>query len=93
MAPALAPYAERVKREFTVVIERDEDGWFVGSVPDLPGCVSQGVTLDVLTANMRRRSNFTWRIGRRWCVASSSFVSTGWRSLRDAVWKRASPYR
>ena len=29
---------------FRVVIEQDEDGVFVATVPSLPGCVSQGKT-------------------------------------------------
>jgi predicted RNase H-like HicB family nuclease len=29
---------------FTVVLEKEEDGGFVASVPALPGCVSQGDT-------------------------------------------------
>ncbi len=40
-------------REFTVVIEQDEAGWFVASVPDLRGCHTQGATLDELLANVR----------------------------------------
>lgn len=40
-------------REFYVVIERDEDGVFVGEVASLPGCYSQGATLDELISNMR----------------------------------------
>jgi len=35
-------------REFTVLIERDEDGWLVGSVVELPGCFTQAKTLDEL---------------------------------------------
>ena len=35
-------------REFNVVIERDEDGYFVGSVPSLPGCHTQSRSLDEL---------------------------------------------
>ena len=35
-------------REFTVVIERDEEGYLVGSVPTLHGCHTQGRTLDEL---------------------------------------------
>ena len=27
--------------EYTVVIEKDEDGFFVGSIPGLPGCHTQ----------------------------------------------------
>ena len=41
------------QREFFVVIERDEDGFFVGEVPQLQACYSQGKALDELMANMR----------------------------------------
>jgi len=40
-------------REFSVVIERDADGWYVGSVPALPGCHTQARSLDVLMERMR----------------------------------------
>ena len=30
--------------DFKIIIEKDEDGWYVGSVPSLPGCISQGKT-------------------------------------------------
>ena len=40
-----------MKREFNVIIERDEDGYFVASVPALRGCHTQAKSLDVL---MRR---------------------------------------
>ena len=29
---------------FKVLIERDEDGYYVATVPALPGCISQGRT-------------------------------------------------
>lgn len=38
-------------REFNVVIQKDEDGYFVASVPELRGCHTQARSLDVL---MRR---------------------------------------
>ena len=41
------------KREFYVVIERDEDGCYVGQVPQLRACYSQGRTLDELMANIK----------------------------------------
>ena len=44
---------DRASRGFYVVIERDEDGYYVGEVPQLRGCYSQGQTLDELMANMR----------------------------------------
>ncbi len=30
--------------KFKVHIEKDEDGWWVATVPALPGCISQGRT-------------------------------------------------
>jgi predicted RNase H-like HicB family nuclease len=42
-----------MKQEFFVVIERDEDGLFVGEVPQLQACYSQGRTLDELMDNIR----------------------------------------
>jgi len=39
--------------EFFVVIERDEDGFYVGEVPQLRACYSQGRTIDELMANIR----------------------------------------
>ena len=40
-------------REFYVVIEKDEDGLYVGEVPGLRGCYSQGQTVDELLENIR----------------------------------------
>jgi predicted RNase H-like HicB family nuclease len=37
-----------IKRRFTVVIEQDEDGLYVASVPELPGCHTQAKDLDQL---------------------------------------------
>ena len=37
-----------MKREFNVVIEQDEDGFFVASVPSLRGCHTQAKSLDTL---------------------------------------------
>jgi predicted RNase H-like HicB family nuclease len=34
--------------KFSVVIERDEDGYYVAYVPELPGCHTQAKTLDEL---------------------------------------------
>ena len=32
--------------KFGVVVEKDEDGYYVASVPELPGCHTQAKTLD-----------------------------------------------
>ena len=41
-------------QEYDVVIERDEDGVFVGEVSHLRGCYAQGRTLDELLRNIRQ---------------------------------------
>jgi predicted RNase H-like HicB family nuclease len=35
-------------QEYSVVIERDSEGYYVASVPSLPGCYTQASSLDVL---------------------------------------------
>jgi predicted RNase H-like HicB family nuclease len=40
-------------REFTVVIEQDDDGIYVASVPELPGCHTQAETLDELNKRIK----------------------------------------
>jgi len=37
-----------MKQEFNVIIERDSEGFYVGSVPELPGCHTQAKSLDRL---------------------------------------------
>jgi len=41
------------KRTFTIIIERGEDGYFIGTVPELRGCHSQGKSLDELIENIK----------------------------------------
>ena len=38
---------------YTVVLEREDDGGYVASVPALPGCVSQGDTRSEALNNIR----------------------------------------
>ncbi|MBI4919679.1 type II toxin-antitoxin system HicB family antitoxin [archaeon] len=38
---------------FTVLIEKDEDGLYIGSVPALKGCHTQGETIDELLRNVK----------------------------------------
>jgi predicted RNase H-like HicB family nuclease len=39
--------------KFSVVMERDKDGYYVASVPELPGCHTQSRTLDELMERIR----------------------------------------
>ena len=40
-------------RQFDVVVERDAEGYFVASVPSLPGCHTQAKSLDELMQRIR----------------------------------------
>jgi len=37
-----------MKRKYTLVIEKDEAGWLVSEVLELPGCHTQAKTMDQL---------------------------------------------
>jgi predicted RNase H-like HicB family nuclease len=41
-------HTPNMKREFNVVIERDSEGFYVASVPELHGCHTQARSLDKL---------------------------------------------
>lgn len=43
----------KTKRKFTVVIERDEDGYYVATVPSLRGCHTQAKNVDTLMKRAR----------------------------------------
>lgn len=58
-------------REFNVVIERDSEGYYVASVPEVLGCHTQAKSLDTLMK--RRRSSYYnvkgspyWRLNNLW---------------------------
>ena len=40
-------------REFTVIVERGQDGYLIGSVPELRGCSTQARTMDELFDRVR----------------------------------------
>jgi len=43
----------KTKRKFTVLIEQDEEGYFVATVPALRGCHTQAKSLDTLMKRVR----------------------------------------
>jgi predicted RNase H-like HicB family nuclease len=42
-----------MQMKFSVLVERDEDGYYIASVPELPGCHTQAKTLDQLTGRIK----------------------------------------
>ncbi len=41
------------RREFSVIVERDTEGYYVASVPELRGCHTQARSLDKLIERVR----------------------------------------
>ena len=52
-----APYHSVMRksalRQYNVVIEQDKEGYYVASVPELPGCHTQARSLDKLVDRIR----------------------------------------
>jgi predicted RNase H-like HicB family nuclease len=42
-----------MNRKFNVIIEKDQDGYFIGVVTELPGCHTQAKSLDVLQKRLK----------------------------------------
>ena len=49
---------------YYVMIERDEDGFFVGEVPQLRGCYSQRGDVDESTENIKEVIELRWKTSR-----------------------------
>ena len=43
-----------MQRNFSVVIEQDEEGYYVASVPELPGCHTQAKSMDHLLRRIKQ---------------------------------------
>ncbi len=42
-----------MKKEFTVIIEQDEEGYFIAEVPEIKGCHTQAKSLDELMERIK----------------------------------------
>jgi predicted RNase H-like HicB family nuclease len=40
--------------QFTITVDRDEDGVWITECPSIPGCVSQGATKEEAIANIKQ---------------------------------------
>ena len=54
----------RKTRRFTVVLERDEDGFYVASIPALAGCHTQGRSLDQAMRRIREAAELWLEVHR-----------------------------
>ena len=62
-----------MQREFHVVIERDAEGFYVASVPELRGCHTQAKSLDALMERIREAVELCMEVAAD-SPASSEFV-------------------
>ena len=62
------------KRDFYVVVEQGEDGYYVGEVPQLKGCYSQGLTLEELMGICERSFAWSWSKQRTVPMSATGFV-------------------
>lgn len=54
----------RKVQRFTVVLERDEDGIYAASIPALPGCHTQGRSLDQAMRRIRAAAELWLEVHR-----------------------------
>jgi len=52
------------KYSFPVLIERDEDGFLIAKVPDLPGCHTQAKTMDMLLKRVKEAISLCLEVRR-----------------------------
>ncbi len=62
-----------MKREFNVIIERDSEGYYVASVPELHGCHTQARSLDKLLNRIKEAIELCLEVQDSG-LASSEFV-------------------
>jgi len=63
-----------MKREFNVIIEKDEDGFYIGSVPELPGCHTQAKTLDQLQDRIKEAIELYLEVNKEELDSSTKFI-------------------
>jgi predicted RNase H-like HicB family nuclease len=52
-----------MQRQFDVVIKRDEEGYYIASVPQLPGCHTHAKSLDEVTSRIREAIELCLEVG------------------------------
>ena len=62
-----------MERQYDVVIERDEEGYYIASVPQLPGCHTQARSLDKLMERIREAIELCLEVERD-VTAATEFI-------------------
>ncbi|MBI4579088.1 MAG: type II toxin-antitoxin system HicB family antitoxin [Planctomycetes bacterium] len=67
-----------MRREFNVIIERDEDGYYVASVPGLRGCHTQAKSLDTLMRRIREVIGLCLDVQGQAPTSVNEFIGVHW---------------
>ena len=73
-----------MERKFTVVVERDEDGYYVGSVVELPGCHTQARTVEELMERVREAVELYLEAAGEAAIPRVEFVGVRTITVRSA---------
>ena len=65
-----------------IIVEKDESGYYVGEVPALPGCFSQGKTIEELKGNITEAIEGWLEVMRTWHRYFKEVNQTGWFEYR-----------
>lgn len=77
-----------MEKIFSIVVEKDEEGYFVASVPELPGCNTQAKTLDKLMERVKEAIDLCLEVkGEE--AAKTKFVGVQLVSVKVPERKRA----
>ena len=63
-----------MRREFNVLIERDAEGYYVASVPELRGCHTQARSLDDLLSRIQEAISLCLEVEDSSVTEASEFV-------------------
>ena len=61
-------------REFNIIREKDEDEFYIGTVPELPGCHTQAKTLDELDKRIKEAIELYLDVNKEILDFSTRFV-------------------
>ena len=76
--------------KFSVVIEKDEDGYYVASVPELPGCHTQARTLDEMMKRIREATELYLEVEAAEIEAKREFIGVQFLEVPASQSKTAS---
>lgn len=64
-------------REFTLIIELDEEGYFVATIPELPSCHTRTRSLDEMMERVKEAIELCLEEGRDWSARLEGDTESG----------------